>query len=285
VQFCDAHNHLQDERFGGRQEELVAACRQVGVVRMVVNGAGEQDWPAVAELAGRHPDLIQPSFGYHPWYIRERTADWREHLQRYLERIPGAAVGEIGLDRWKPGLPYDDQEAVFTAQWQLACERHRPVTIHCLRAWGRLFDLLRAEPPHPRGFLLHSYGGPLEMVPSLARLGAYFGFPGYFLHARKVRQRAAFRGVPPDRLLVETDAPDQLLPEAWNHYPLNHPAGAALNHPANLAAVYQGLAEFFAEDVHQLASRVDRNFRRLFGQDRTPAAIPDFPPPGAAGGG
>ena len=39
LRFYDAHNHLQDDRFGGRQTELLATCREVGVVRMVVNGA------------------------------------------------------------------------------------------------------------------------------------------------------------------------------------------------------------------------------------------------------
>ena len=31
MRLYDAHNHLQDERFGGRQEELVAAGRAEGV--------------------------------------------------------------------------------------------------------------------------------------------------------------------------------------------------------------------------------------------------------------
>ena len=51
MRLFDAHNHLQDERFATRQDELVAACRGVGIVRMVVNGSGESDWDAVAALA------------------------------------------------------------------------------------------------------------------------------------------------------------------------------------------------------------------------------------------
>ena len=53
----DAHNHLQDARFGGRQETLMAECRAAGVRRMVVNGATEADWPDVAALARAHPRL------------------------------------------------------------------------------------------------------------------------------------------------------------------------------------------------------------------------------------
>ncbi len=263
--WCDAHNHLQDERFGGRQAELVAACQTAGVVQMVVNGAAEADWTAVAELARAFPSLVVPSFGCHPWYLAERSSGWRERLERFLDENPASAVGEIGLDRWKPGLDYAGQEEVLLAQLELAAAGDRPASIHCLQAWGRLLELLNHGPKPDRGFLLHSYGGPVELIVPLARLGAYFGFPGYFLHARKARQCEVFRVVPPDRLLVETDAPDQRLPAEATEFPLAGTGGAALNHPANLGAVYRGLAVLLEEPVAALARRVAANFTRLFG--------------------
>jgi TatD DNase family protein len=124
--------------------------------------------------------------------------------------------------------------------------------------------LLRDHPRPARGLVLHSFGGPAEMIPALARLGAYFSFPGYFLLDRKLRQREAFKQIPPDRLLVETDAPDQLLPENRNRFPLAGADGNPLNHPANLPAVYSGLAEFLGEKTESLAARVEENFQRVF---------------------
>jgi TatD DNase family protein len=301
VRFYDAHNHLQDERFAGRQEELLALCRREGVAAMVVNGACEADWPAVAELACRHPDLVIPSFGYHPWYVGERTPAWREELERALRETPGSVVGEIGLDRWKPGLDLVAQEEVFVWQLRLAAERDLPASIHCLQAWGKLFELLRAGPRPARGVLLHSYGGPVEMIAPLAALGAYFSLPGYFAHERKQRQRETFRHVPLDRLLIETDAPDQSLPEDRVKHRLPDPAGAGhaerpvnpqtgvrsgaddlarktpvsgLNHPANLGAVYAFAAELLGCPLEDLAARVEANFIRLFGRPRG-AATPD----------
>ena len=105
MKFFDAHNHLQDDRFGGRQMELLAECERAGIARMVVNGACEADWPQVLALARAHP-LVLPSFGYHPWRLHERTPDWQRHLENFLDEIH-SAVGEIGLDRWKPDLNYD----------------------------------------------------------------------------------------------------------------------------------------------------------------------------------
>lgn len=310
LRLYDAHNHLQDERFGGRQEELLATCAQAGVVAMVVNGSSEADWPLVLALArqlprnplsalmlpersagprpgvdqsvapdapGRRPALqIIPSFGYHPWYIHERTADWLQSLSDFLDGVP-SAVGEIGLDRWKPGLAYDGQEEVFMAQLRLAAERNLPVSIHCLQAWGRLLEILQAEPRPACGFLLHSYGGPKEMIKPFTVLGAYFSLPGYYAHERKARQRETFLHVPMERLLIETDAPDQNLPamrgaEGRNvfggakTYPLTDSAsGRALNHPANLAAVYAFAAGLRGMTEAALATEVEENFLRLFG--------------------
>ncbi|NBV23843.1 MAG: TatD family deoxyribonuclease [Proteobacteria bacterium] len=266
MKFYDAHNHLQDERFGGRQAELVAESRAVGVVQMVVNGSCESDWPQVAELARQFPGFVRPSFGYHPWYVGERTARWQEVLRGWLDRTPGAVVGEIGLDRWKPGLPYEGQEEVFLAQLGIAAERNLAASIHCLQTWGRLLELLRDHPRPTRGFVLHSYGGPVEMVVPLAKLGAYFSFPGYYMQDRKVRQRETFKSVPPDRLLIETDAPDQLLPDTANmHLLVDGRTGRPLNHPANLPAVYHFMAELRGISAVELAAQVEGNFLRLFG--------------------
>ncbi len=262
LQFCDAHNHLQDARFNGRQEELIRGTRAVGVTRMVVNGTRESDWQSVRELASKFPEVI-PSFGYHPWYLGERTARWREILIEHVDSLP-SAVGEIGLDRWKPGLPYEPQECVFLEQLRIAAERNLPVSIHCLKAWGRLVELLELHARPARGFLLHSYGGPAELVLPLAKMGAYFSFPGYFLHPRKEQQRKIFRQIPRHRLLVETDAPDQLPPLKYNSHLGLQSDGAPINHPANLPNIVLGLANDLEESLETLTLELATNFHRLF---------------------
>jgi TatD DNase family protein len=266
MSFYDAHNHLQDERFAGRQPAILRTCREVGVAGMVVNGSTATDWDAVAKLARQHPDLVRPAFGVHPWYVAEQPPDWEDALKRHLDAHPGASLGEIGLDRWKEGLDFELQQEVFRRQLQLAAERDLPASIHCLKAWGALHDILREGPLPAHGFLLHSYGGPVEMVKPLARLGARFSLPGYFAHARKTRQREAFLEVPPDRLLIETDAPDQCLPAERVVHPLTDAAtGSVLNHPANLLAVYAFAVELLEEPVEDLARRVEANWLGLFG--------------------
>lgn len=248
----DAHNHLQDVRFDAIRDRVIAGMRDAGVRRCVVNGTCADDWPAVAELAGQHPDLVIPSFGLHPW--RKPSHGWLEQLAGLLDTVPGACVGECGLDRWMEHCDAGLQEEVFLAQLRLAADRDLPLSIHCLKAWGRLVELLESNPLPKRGFLLHSYGGPQELVARLARLGAYFSFSGYFLHARKQKVREAFRKVPPDRLLFETDAPDMLPPETA----VSHPLDGNLNHPGNLGAIAREASAFLD------TASAGENFRRFF---------------------
>jgi TatD DNase family protein len=260
----DAHNHLQDGRLIPHYEAIWPAIRREGIVKMVVNGSSEEDWAVVLDLARKYPEVI-PSFGYHPWYVKARTESWQNCLLSYLDKAHGA-VGEIGLDRWIKDYDLQQQEQVFVWQLRVAAERNLPVSIHCLQAWGKLLELLRVEPRPQVGFVLHSFGGSHEMISELAKLGAYFSLPGYFAHERKKRQRDAFLQVPPERLLIETDAPDQLLPPERDLHPLlDSKSGKAINHPANLGVVYQFAAELFEESIEDLAAGVEANFSRLFG--------------------
>ena len=233
----DAHNHLQDPRFDAIRDDVIETMLDAGVTRCVVNGTSPADWPKVAELAGKYPKLIIPSFGLHPW--QKPTAGWQQQLIEYLDTTPGACIGECGLDRWIVDYDIELQTKVFTTQLALAAERNLPLSIHCLKAWGHLLDILESQPLPSCGFLLHSYAGSSELVPRLVKLGAYFSFSGYFLHERKQNLRDTFKTIPPDRLLIETDAPDMLPPE----HIIAHPLAKQLNHPANLASIYEAAAE------------------------------------------
>jgi TatD DNase family protein len=265
----DAHNHLHSERLGPHRDAILVELARLEVTHTVVNGTCEEDWEAVADLALRlstdpaNP-LAIPAFGLHPWSAPTRSPHWLEHLRARLEAHPDAGVGEIGLDRWIEGHNLADQTEVFVAQLALATELDRTATIHCIQAWGALWEVLRTSPRAARGFLLHAYGGPMEMVAGFIERGAYFSFPSYFLHPRKVAQREIFQHLPADRILVETDAPDLRPPDEYDRHPLRDANGQPINHPANLEVAYTALAELRGCSTEALAQQVAENFARLF---------------------
>lgn len=257
--WSDAHNHLHDARLGD-PAPVIAAMREAGVTRCVVNATCEADWPRVEALALAHSGFVIPAFGIHPWQAHTAADGWLDRLAALLERHPHAALGECGLDRWVDSPSLDVQAPVFDAQLRLARELDRPLVVHCLKAWQALFDAFDREAP-PRRFLLHSFNGSLETARRLLPLGAYFSFSGYFLHERKAAIVETFRQLPPDRVLLETDAPDMLPPAEQIRQPLPD----AANHPANLPAIAAAYAQRTGCPLKTLAARNAENFVRLFG--------------------
>jgi len=244
--YIDAHVHLPDIAPHDGWSAL-AAAKAAGVRRLVVCGTRPADWPLVRALAD--DEAVIPCFGLHPWFTAEQ-GDWLAELADHLAAVP-SAVGEIGLDRAARGIDYDQQEAAFIAQLRLARELERPAMIHCVRAWGRLTELLTEHGP-PR-FLLHAYAGSPDLVPVLARRGAWFSFAGSVLHPGRDKAKAAIRAVPPARLLVETDAPALPL------------LGQCESRPEHLPAVVAGIASILDEGPESLRGRLWHNAHELLG--------------------
>jgi TatD DNase family protein len=272
----DAHNHLQFEELTPHLDPIARDLTAINLGGAVVNGTHPTDWDDVVALAERFP-WVTPSFGIHPWDVAVRPADWQLRFIHYLETHLNAHVGEIGLDRWilEPGRDKDPllegvppapiEEQMEVCAWQLrwAADHNRAATLHCVRAWGPLLEVLKSTPTPERGFLLHAYGGSPEQVAEFTRLGAYFSYNTSLIDPRKTRQRNAFKVVPTDRLLVETDAPAFAPPQPTYPLPGQKP-GAWGNHPANLAMAYADLANLRNDGPADLERSVEQNFQRLF---------------------
>ena len=280
MRWFDAHNHLQDSRLGNDPLGWVSVAAAAGIAGMVVNGTCEGDWPEVRRLAAQCPEVI-PAFGLHPWRVSARSPRWRDALIECLDQTPRAGLGEVGLDRWildqslercvelgtgpLGPAPLEVQLEVLDEQLMLASERGLPITVHCLKAWGPLMEYLRGRPRLPRGFLLHSYGGSMELVPELVRLGAHFSISGHSLHPRKALQAGVFRAIPRDRLLIETDAPDQLPPADWVSHPATETRGRPVNSPVNLVRIAEGVSGLLGIPIEELAAHCEANWMRFFG--------------------
>lgn len=262
MELCDAHCHYQ---FAEVPYAAVEQARADGVGPAMINGSAPVDWPDVEALGARDPRNLM-AFGLHPWDVPTAPVGWVEQLRAILLKYPSASLGEMGLDRWVAGHDPVAQEQAFLAQLALAVELERPLTIHCVRAIGPLLELLRREPLPSRGFLLHSWNGPAELVPELVQRGAYFSFSAHHLVPRKADLRGQFAGlIPAERVLIETDAPALCPTPEYRLRELPAAAdGTEANHPANLVRINQELAGLRGLTAAAMAAQTAENFRRLF---------------------
>ena len=277
VHFYDAHQHFHFDPLTPHRAAIARDLAAAGVKGAVVNGTNEEEWPVVAALAREYAWIV-PSFGIHPWDCGNRSTDWEKKLREILRATPGAGVGEIGLDRWLLELkaddprvaglrvaPLEEQVEVFVAQLALAAEFDRAPSIHCVQAWGALYEALKKARRPARGFLIHGYSGPGEMIRNFADLGAYFSFNIQLLEPRHASRLENFRHIPTKRLLVETDAPTKPPTGDRNRFPLPPAAdGSPVNHPANIVVAYEAVAALRGVALEVLAPQLEQNFRRLF---------------------
>jgi TatD DNase family protein len=255
----DAHCHLHFPQLATLQPHLAKEMRSAGITGAVVNGTCEADWADVFSLCKSQPHFLHPAYGVHPWQIASASPQWAVHLEKRLQHEPNASIGECGIDLWRKDIPQAQQREIFSAHAALSRKLDRPMSIHGLKAWGAVHEVLanaKALPP----FLLHSYSGPREMIMSFAAMGAYFSFSAYFLEPRKAKVLEMFRHIPMDRLLLESDAPDMKGPAALFPQHCHH----EFHHPLALTRTAALLAAHLAMPTEALIQQTAANARWLF---------------------
>ena len=267
MHLIDTHAHLDLPRFGDPRAQREAALRaQVAdVVAVVIPGVEPASWDwmlaTAARLRAEAPHVcFHTSFGIHPQVLPDLDpANDGEICAALAERVarPPAgmvAIGECGLDFAAgvvAGASRERQVAVLRAHFALARRTGLPLLLHCLHAHGPLLELLRGEPVPPS--ILHSWSGSAEMARHFCKLGHYLSFAGAITLPRARRPLESARAVPADRLLIETDSPDQT---PYGRRPLR-------NEPAFLPDVAAALASARGVPLAEVAEVTTANARRL----------------------
>jgi TatD DNase family protein len=218
----DSHCHLQDQRILKNINGILSRAVDAGVAKMVCCGSSEDDWEQVLDIYEKNRGLIIPAFGIHPWYVAQRSELWLDKLKEILKRVPGSAVGEIGLDHALESRNDSDQLLVFTQQLELAAELKRPVSIHCRKAWGDLLNTIEKIGGVKYGGAIHSFSGAPGIVEQLEKYNLCISFSGSITYERNKKARESCRKVSSNRLLIETDSPD-IRPYGFE-FPENEPS-------------------------------------------------------------
>lgn len=240
----DAHGHYHRVRREG------AAWPQDTLPAGICCGTSPADWSDVTASCTAYP-VLRPAYGVHPWFLEQAGLDdaWQTLRQCLLAR-PDALVGEIGLDYGPERPDADLQRAAFCRQLSLACELGRPVSVHCVRAWGDLlaaWDALSGQRPT---LLVHDFRSSPEMAADLTRREMFLSFQ---FHTEPIGKRApaAVRAVPANLLLVETDVGGR-------------PA-APVQPTEDLVRVIEQLADWRGQHPLALARQLAANAQRYLG--------------------
>lgn len=240
--WLDAHAHLQ---LSQTEREPVTDSVPDGV-RVFCNSTCEGDWKDVSRLASASPCVV-PFYGIHPWFVNKISEGWPGRLRELL-RSSGGGVGEIGLDKVNGKDDYDLQKSVFREQFGIAMELNRPVTLHCVRAFKDVFNIMDDYGENHPAVLFHSFSGSGEVLKEILDRGGYLSFNFHLLNDGYLKMKEAFMYAPLDRCLIETDYP--FIPEYMKE---------ELPYSEIVKMLYSELSGLRNLGVEELRERAERN--------------------------
>ncbi len=250
----DSHCHLNFNKFDDDRVDVVERAKAEGIVAFINPATNLDDSRQVINLAGQFPE-VYAAIGVHPNDAGGVDEAVLSQLRALADHPKVVAIGEIGLDYYWDEAPRPVQRRVFEQQLALAKDLNLPVIIHqrdsaadtmaVLRQWGK--------GGHP-GLVLHSFSGAQAMADEAIELGFYIGISGpvTFKNARDLPGIVA--SLPPERLLVETDAPF-LSP---------HPYRGKRNEPVRVKLVAEKVAELQNVSFLEMSQQLTKNTVNLF---------------------
>lgn len=284
----DNHTHLESvlgwvadgwggDAAGPTLDEHLARAASVGVNRMVQVGcdldavtwtdAVVLDRPELLGAVAIHPNEAVLHAGVHevapdgldPDPQPRHATGLDDALARVAEVARAnprvRAIGETGLDFFRAGpRGREVQREAFRAHVALAKELGLALQIHDRDAHEAVVEVLLADGA-PERTVFHCFSGDAALARTAVGHGWFCSFAGPVSFGANDDLRAALREVPPELLLVETDAP----------YLTVHPFRGRPNAPYLLPGTVRTVAEVTGRSLEQVCESLAATSERVYG--------------------
>jgi TatD DNase family protein len=261
----DSHCHLDFPDFADELDAVVGRARAAGVERIVTISTRVRRHDELLRIAERFPDVFC-SVGTHPHHAKEEPEITVADLVARASHPRVVAIGEAGLDYHYDFSPVALQEQGFRRHIAAARETGLPLVIHAREADDDVARILEEETGKGAfPAVLHCFTGGPALARRAIELGLSISFTGILTFKNSGDLRAIAAALPPERILVETDAP-YLAPGKFR---------GKRNEPAYVTETAKVLADVRGVSLDQLAAQTTANFFRLFSkvpQTRSAAA-------------
>ena len=251
MQFVDTHCHIHEGDYAFDANETITRANAAGVQKLIVVGTSAQDSAQTVAFAAAH-DNVWASVGLHPHDAKFGTEAF-DALATLAGKPKVVAIGECGLDYFYNHSSKTDQIKALEFQMQLAKDHNLPMIFHVRDAFDDfwpIFDRFEGL----RG-VIHSFTATNTELEQALRRGLYIGLNGIMTFTKDQNQLLAAKGVPLDKLLLETDAP--FLTPA--------PVRGTVNEPKNVVLTAEFLSNLRGESLVQVAEATSQNAQKLFG--------------------
>ena len=233
--------NLMHKSFNKDREDILANANAVGVSQFIVTGSSVESSRAAIKYINES-DLtgLYSTAGVHPHDAK--TCD-----------------GECGLDYNRNYSPPDVQREWFEKQVALALELDMPLFLHEREAHEDLVEILSKYPEMCSKAVVHCFTGTKEEAQDYIDLGCHIGVTGWICDERRGQSlQEAVSVIPPERLMIETDAPF-LIPRDFEKKPKSNK-----NKPEYLPHILEVIASYKECSSEELAIDVSKTTRKFF---------------------
>jgi TatD DNase family protein len=254
MDLIDTHAHLDEEAFATDCDAVIARAVESGLEAVITIGTTADSSRRAVELARQYP-AVYAAVGIQPNYAAEAKPGDFQAIEQLAAQAKVVGIGETGLDRYWDYAPLDVQAESFARHVGLSQRLDLPLIVHCRDADADVVSQLRrAADRGPLRGVMHSFCGSPETARACLDLGLHISFSGMLTYKKNDALRALAAEIPPDRLLVETDAP----------YLAPAPKRGKRNEPAYVCHTLACLAEVRQVTPEAMAEQTTQNARLLF---------------------
>ena len=244
MHLIDIGANLTHESFDHDRNAVLPRAREAGVVQQVVTGASREHSPMALRLAQAHPGELFATAGVHPHHATEYTAECDAEMRALHAHPEVVAVGECGLDYFRDFSPRHAQRRAFEQQLQIAADTGKPLFLHQRDAHDDFVAMMKNIDGRLGPAVVHCFTGSREELFDYLDQDWHIGITGWLCDERRgLHLRELVKHIPPDRLMIETDAP-YLLPRTVKPQPSHR-----RNEPMYLAHIVEELARDRGEEV------------------------------------
>lgn len=257
----DSHCHLDFPELAGDLDGVLARARAAGVLALQTISTRLTEFARVRAIANEHED-VWCSVGIHPHHVAEEPPACAETLAALAKHPKVIGIGETGLDFHYKRSPREAQETSFRIHIAAAREAGLPVVVHSRGADEETLRILDEEMGKGAfAGVIHCFSTGRGLAEGALALGLHLSLAGIVTFKNAEELRAVARDLPPERLLIETDAP----------YLAPVPKRGQSNEPAFLVHTAERLAGLVGLSPEALGEATSANFFRLFAKARPPA--------------
>lgn len=253
IRLIDSHTHLDMPQLRKDIKRVIERAHASGVAAMVTVGISLESSRSALEIAEKYSG-IYCTVGLHPHGAHELSEDEIVSFKEIARNEKVVAWGEIGLDYYRDRAPRELQRLCFRLQINLARETGLPVVIHDRDAHEDTIRILKEESAQEVGGVFHCFSGDWDFAKRCLDMGFCISIPGTVTYSNAGQQRDVVRKCPPERLLVETDAPF-LTPMPYR---------GKRNEPAYVVFTARKIAELKNVSLEEMSERLTKNTARLF---------------------